>query len=435
MRLALITTLEEFDEAVVKSLETLGYHVIIVKVRGLSPEALSEALRSLDFDYAIVPGSSPHDYEGLGFRVVKGPLSPYTLPYVLQLAGPDALSPAVQAEKVLGPKVMADVAGRVYTDILSSLDPAFTVGGLKVPRNPPPILVASDIYITESRAGENAVEESSYRFSEGADIVVLSSHPNLDRKLYLNTLEAVMSTLGKPVAADPARLETLVEAVDMGAPIAMSLTPGDLDKIPKTLRDRAAYVIIPGEASNWEVRVESLEKARGRALELGYNSVILDPIVNPPVYRGTLESLIASRKLSKLGAPIMLGLNNAVEMADVDTHASTATLILLAAEAGASIVMVGEESYKARGNTREAARAARIASISLKLKTPPKDLGISILDFKGKNPPEGLKYLGRGRVRVEKPGLEVDCRDESSLEELKNRVFWGLIEEACRPWI
>ncbi|MFN4046448.1 MAG: hypothetical protein ACK4H7_03825, partial [Acidilobaceae archaeon] len=313
--------------------------------------------------------------------------------------------------------------------------PAFTVRGLKVPRKPPPILVASDIYITESRAGESAVEESSYRLSEGADIIVLSSHPNLDRKLYLDTLEAVMSALEKPVAADPARLETLVEAVDMGAPIAMSLTPGDLDKIPRTLRDRAAYVVIPGGASSWEARVESLEKAYRRALELGYNSVVLDPIVNPPVYRGTLDSLIASRELSRLGAPIMLGLNNAVEMADIDTHASTATLTLLAAEAGASIVMVGEESYKARGNTREAARAARMASISLKLKTPPKDIGISILDFKGKSPREGLKYLGGGRVKVEKLGLEVNCRDKSSLEELEKNVFWSLIEEACRPWI
>ncbi len=433
MKLALITTLEEFDETIIRNLETLGYHVTVIKVVSLSPEALSEALEGLEFDYAIVPGSSPHDYGGLEFKVVKGSVSPYTLPYILSLASPRVLSPKVQAEKVLGPNVMAEVAERVYMDILSSLEPAFTVGGLKVPRKPPPILVASDIYVTESRVGDAAVEESSYRLSEGADIIVLSSHPTLNSRLYLDTLEAVMSSLGKPVAADPARLETLVEAVDMGAQIAMSLTPGDLDRIPKTLRDKAAYVIIPGETSNWEARVDILERAHSRALELGYNSVILDPIVNPPVYRGTLDSLIASRILSKLGAPIMLGLNNAVEMADIDTHASTATLIMLACEAGASIVMVGEESYKARGNTREAARAARMASISLKLKTPPKDMGISILDFKGKNPPEGLEYLGRGRVKIKKLGLEVNCRDKNSLEELKN--YWNLLGEACRPWV
>ncbi|MEM4739175.1 MAG: hypothetical protein QXE99_05930, partial [Acidilobaceae archaeon] len=132
--------------------------------------------------------------------------------------------------------------------------------------------------------------------------------------------------------------------------------------------------------------------------------------------------------------PLMLGLNNAIEMADIDTHASTALLIYAATEAGVSIVMVGEESYKARGNTREARIAAKLASVSYKLKTPPKDLGYDILRLKGKGPAQNVEYLGHGLVDVN--GLRIDCRrlEDHKYKHIEEDTQRKILE-ACIPWI
>lgn len=435
MKILLITTLKEVDVAVVERIESLGYHVEIVFVESLKPEYVLEAIKGRSFDYAITPGSSPYDYRCLGGRVVKGPLSLKTLPYILELVDPGRLSPTVQAEKVLDPSLATRLASRVLEDVLANATWAFDIRGLKIPLRPPPLIVASDVYLRDSV--EATVMEASYRVSEGADIVVLSGSMDTSRRLYLDTLSNTMD-LGVPVAADPGNLELLVDALDLGAPIAMSLTIDTLDRIPSRFRSEAVFVLVPRAMGEWRYRVEELAKAYEKAVAMGYRSLVLDPVVNPPINRGLLESLIASRDLSlKIRTPLMLGLNNAVEMMDVDTHATIGLLSILAAEAGVSIIMVGEESYKARGSTREAKLASQLASIALKLETPPKDIGLSLLQLKGKKPPEDVNYKGRGVVRIG-DSLEVNCRDIDSLAKAQETVGDELmkkITEVCTPWL
>jgi dihydropteroate synthase-like protein len=429
LKLVLVTTLERLDSSVVGKLRALGYDVEVLSVRSLNPLDVREALRGVSFDYAIVPGTSPYDYSMLGGRVVKGTVSPKTLPYILELVSPNLLSPSVQAEKAVGPKVMIEVSRRVYEDAKTEAIYAFKLGSLGIPLRPPPIIVASDVYIREGRGVDEVLLESAYRYSEGADIVVLSSQPGLSKRVYLDALDRVLS-LGKVVAADPASLEVLVDALDMGAHIAMSLTRSSLSEIPGGLRGKAAFVIIPEIMASWRSRVYELRRAYEEALRLGYENLILDPVVNPPVNRGLLQSFIAAGELSEgVRAPIMLGLNNAVEMMDVDSHASIGVLTLLAAESGVSIVMVGEESYKARGSTREAKKASIIASVALKLDTPPKDLGYTILNLKGKSPPGGVQYKGYARFIVDNE--EVDCREASRRGEVE---CGSKIYEVCAPW-
>jgi len=433
LKIALVTTLRGWDPQVTRRIEALGYSVEIVRVKSLDPASVEEALRGVSFDYAITPGTSPYDYSLLKGRVVKGTISPKTLPYILELVNPEALSPRVQAEKAVGVKTMVKVSRRIYRDVLDGAVYAFKVGGLGVPLRPPPILVASDVYLSEGRSLDEVLMDSAYRFSEGADILVLSSQPGLSRRVYLDALDRVMS-LGKPVAADPGDLGVLADSVDMGAHMAMSLTRRSLASIPGGLRDRVAYVVISERMGSWRTRVYELRRAHEEALKLGYKDVILDPVVNPPINRGLLQSIIASEELSKIiKAPIMLGLNNAVEMIDVDTHASIASLTLLVAEAGVSIVMVGEESYKARGATREAKRASIMASIALKIESPPKDLGITALDLKGKSPPEGVHYRGYAKLTIE--GLDVNCKNIGEVEGVLGEDIRERISKVCTPWV
>ncbi|MEN2999983.1 MAG: hypothetical protein ABDH61_05355 [Acidilobaceae archaeon] len=380
MKLVLLTTLPQLPE-VERALEGLGYSVRVVRVSDLRPKSVAKALEGLSYDYALVPGSSPYDYSGVP-RVVKGTVSAHALPFLLKVVPPSSLSPSLSAEKAAGDR-MREVAEEALRALPRTI--AFSIGALEVPARPPPMLLASDVYHKEGRSAEETAEEAMYREREGANLIVLSADLRAEEGDYLRALEEVMNACKVPIAADAGGLETMVKAMDMGASIGMSLSYSLLPEVPKRLRDRP-YVIIPERMGSWRERAEELRRALQRARELGYEKVIMDPVVNPPVYPGSLQSLAAAQELSDLGTPLLLGLNNAVELMDVDTHASVAVLVFLAAEAGVSIVMVGEESYKARGNTREGRNAIAMAMAALALRTPPKDIGYDALKFKKKRP-------------------------------------------------
>ncbi|MCE4605068.1 MAG: hypothetical protein F7C08_00830 [Desulfurococcales archaeon] len=243
------------------------------------------------------------------------------------------------------------------------------VEGLCVPVEPPPLLVFSEVYSGEARV----------RAGLGADLVVVGAR---DRGLVEEALES-----GVPVGVDSGLDLGFMEwALDVGAVLGMSLTREMLGRVPRRLREEKAFVIIPRSLGSAEDRVRELEAAYRDAIEMGYELPILDPVLEPLVMPGALAGFIAARGLRGLGAPIMLGINNAYELLDADTTGSIPVLASLAAEAGASIILVSEESRKALGATLEARIAADMASIALKWKTQPKDLGLSLLVFKEKRP-------------------------------------------------
>lgn len=397
-------------------LERIPFEVIVVRSRDYRPESVREALKGISYDVAILPGGVPYDYSSVP-RAVKGTISIYALPYVLRTVSVDLLSPSKPAEKALG-RLMVSVARAAMEEMRGAV--AFRVSAAEIPLRPPPMLVASDIYVRAGSSPAEVAEEAQYREREGADIVVLSADPHLEPSEYLKALRATVTSISVPVAADAIRPEVMSASVEAGAQIVLSLTPSSLHTLPREVRERSAIVMIPDRLGGWRERVEDLAKGLERARELGYDKVLLDPVVNPAIYPGSLESFIAAKELSALcDAPLFMGLNNAVEMMDVDTHASVATLTFLAAEAGVSVVMVGEESYKARGNTGEAKISSWIASAALSLRTPPKDLGVNVLWMKGKEPPEGSAYLGRGTAM--EGGKKVRCLEEGE----------GMV---CLPW-
>nr|MEB3861379.1 hypothetical protein [Desulfurococcales archaeon] len=192
---------------------------------------------------------------------------------------------------------------------------------------------------------------------------------------------------GVPVGVDSGLDLGFMEwALDVGAVLGMSLTRDMLGRVPRRLREEKAFVVIPRALGGAGDRVRELEAAYREAVGMGYTLPILDPVLQPLVMPGALEGLIAARGLRGLGAPIMLGINNVYELLDADTTGSIPVLASLAAEAGASIILVSEESRKALGATLEARIAADMASIALKWKTPPKDLGLNLLVSKEKRP-------------------------------------------------
>ncbi|MEM4580653.1 MAG: hypothetical protein QXJ91_05910 [Acidilobaceae archaeon] len=378
----------------------------------------------MSYDYAIAPGLSPFDYSGLE-RVVKGPTAVRLLPRILRRASVDSLSPSKPAERALDEAVVSRVFEEVFEEIAARAV-WVEASDARVPKRPPPIAVLSDIYVEPPADAERVAREAEYRVWAGADAVVLSFDYSLGSRDVLRVVERVLDSIEAPVAVDSPSLDAVAEAVEAGASVAMSFTADTLLEAVARLGDEVFYVVIPRELGDWRLRARELARVCELASKASL-SVILDPVMQPPLSPGSLESLLAARALSSEEAcrdyPVMLGLNNAIELADVDTHASTAILTFLAAEAGASLVMVGEESYKARASTLEAKIAAAMASAALYLRSPPKDMPLNLLPYKSKSPPEGVSYLGSGVF--EKAGGRVDCREESVGELCK---YWSVRE-------
>lgn len=260
------------------------------------------------------------------------------------------------------------------------------LAGKSIPVRPPPLLVAGEAYY---RGSLQPLTRTLERYaSEGADRVVIGfPEPPRGRGVVWRAVSRIADRVGVRVWADIWDPNSMVEAVDAGAEAVLSLTPGRLHSIPPEYRGRAWYVLVPCDpGADWEARVSCLLEGVGRAARIGYTRIIVDPVLNPPVRPGALEGLIACKTLSRKmpGIPLMLGANNVYEMIDADTTGTIGLLAALAGEAGASILLAGEESVKAWGSIVEARIAADLAGLALKYGTPPKDYPLRLLVGKEK---------------------------------------------------
>ena len=386
MRLVLATP-SGVPQEVVERLKGMGFKVEVAVVHDLEREPL-ELARSCGDCIVIVPGSTPYTYpEGSG--VVKGTYSPLTLPHILEEVEPSSLSPSIPAEKVLPPDTIARVFARILRGLRRSYEAAFSLRGLKIPLKPPPILVASEVYVNR---GVNEVAEATWRLAEGADIIVLGAFRAGEEDL-VRALSKVKAAVKAPIGVDPGDRSLLKTLAGVGADLLMSLeldpkSPPDLSWIPSGV----GIVFTPPSPIGmgvWDT-VTWMQRACSHALEVGVNAIVDPVVLRPGAPRGPLVALTSTLIAGKdLRCPVMLGLNNVYEMLDADTQGSIAALTILAGEAGASLLLVGEESWKSRWATLEARLAADIASISLHTGAPPKDVGFNLLPWKGKREGEG----------------------------------------------
>ena len=164
---------ERLDELtiVAHKIRELGYQAVAKLVPSLEPAALERSLSPLCPPReccVIVPGGSPWSYDGLKrITVLKGTYSPRVLPVLLGIYGSAPLDPRLPAEKALGDK-MSRVVEEVLCNIQASLKEP-------IPVRPPPVLVASEVYVDKYCNVDEALDEASVRLDEGADILVLAS--------------------------------------------------------------------------------------------------------------------------------------------------------------------------------------------------------------------------------------------------------------------
>jgi dihydropteroate synthase-like protein len=140
--------------------------------------------------------------------------------------------------------------------------------------------------------------------------------------------------------------------------------------IPQGANERVAFLI------------ENIERAN----ELGIEKIIADPVLEPAIKPGLLESLMAYRlfRNQDRSTPVLYGLGNVTELIDVDSVGVNGILAALAAEVEAQLLFIPEHSTKAKKSVRETSRAAKMMYLAKRRETPPKDLGIDLLALKEK---------------------------------------------------
>ncbi|MEB3766024.1 MAG: hypothetical protein GSR77_07685 [Desulfurococcales archaeon] len=251
-------------------------------------------------------------------------------------------------------------------------------GGLPLSLRPPPFTIVAEVYY---RGYEWTLEKAYTFLAAEADAVSIGIIPGLEPSQ--NILLRLVEELSKDtsVCIDTVNYQIMASAIERGAVCGLSLTHTTMHNLPVRLRDKAAYVFIP-ETRNV---VGELVHVYEEALRAGYSYPIIDPVLYPPIRPGVLERFLYARELaSSISAPLMLGINNVYELVDADTPGLIALLLSLAGEAGVSVILVSEESPKARGAVLETRLAASLVELSLFYGTPPKDYPVRLLFLKSK---------------------------------------------------
>jgi dihydropteroate synthase-like protein len=168
-----------------------------------------------------------------------------------------------------------------------------------------------------------------------------------------------------------------------------------------------------------EERVAFLHENIRTARDLGIEKVIADPVLEPTVKPGLLESLRAYQLFRQQDptTPVLYGLGNVTELIDVDSPGVNGLLAALASEVGANLLFIPEYSAKAMGSVRETAQAARMMFLAKRRERPPKDLGVDLLLLKEKRRTEAPYDIS-----MEAGARVLDARGEYGLE--LDRLGW-----------
>ena len=368
-----------------------------------TPQSIASYLKKAqleDYDLVMVSGAIQGSMklveEDVGVKVVKGPKHAVDIPMLLNVYDPRKLSPDIPADTILI-KEMRNYARRILEKAEMSIAsrPHIAVDGMLIPATPPPIRVISEVTEAHLLTEEELIRTVERRLKEGADIIGLGFQAGVaNPEKVRDFVRLIKREFDSPLILDSIIPSEIIAGVEAGVDMVMSLEAGNIEKVADKIREIPA-VVIPYDsrrkffARTVEDKLRLLEMNVKSALKHNIENLIADPVlepINPSGPAGTFQSLRAycmfKRKRPEM--PLLMGLCNVVELIDADSIGVNALLTMLAAEIGASLVLIVEKSVKTIGSTAEAKIAAQMATIAWEKGTPPKDLGLHLLMFKDK---------------------------------------------------
>jgi dihydropteroate synthase-like protein len=399
---------ETVSRNVAESKHDVDVHPLPVSVAAfITPQLAAQNLVNAgikDYDLILLPGTVRGDVtpveEATGIPTFKGPSNMNDIPLLLGLLDGIELSKTASATEHLSEaqneRALTEIR-RVEENWRSLLKEhgGLVIGsnGCQVPIGSAfPMRVIAEIVNAPTLRLEEVRERARYYQIEGADIVdigMLAGRPRPESSKAI--VEEVKSVIDLPVSIDTLDPTEIIAAVGAGADLVLSVDAGNMKEVAPYVSDVPVVVLptnmregfIPQGANE---RVAFLIENIERATELGIEKIIADPVLEPAIKPGLLESLMAYRLFRNLDrkTPVLYGLGNVTELIDVDSVGVNGILAALAAEVDAQLLFIPEHSAKARRSVRETSRAAKMMFLAKRRETPPKDLGIDVLVLKEK---------------------------------------------------
>lgn len=355
-------------------------------------EHLKEKVSKEKYDAIIVPGLMRGSVKAveaaLGTPVFKGTRYACDIPLIFKNF--DLLSKEEALDTVIS---------RLRNDAWNKLEP-FTGSGFTIGREgvkpvyvgvDGPVRVLAEVVDAPALPRDKVLSRAEYFLKSGADMidiggVVGEEHPRVISELVYEVREKFKV----PVSVDslnPAEIEAAVEA---GADMVLSLDHGNFGEV--RLPSDVAVTVLPTNEKKGEIPRDPAERARKtlemveKARKAGLVKVVADPLLEPPITPGlvnSLKSYILFRE-ADAATPLLFGVGNVTEFIDVDSIGVNALLTMLAQELGVAVLLTTEHSVKCRGSVREVDAARKMAYLAKSLSTPPKDLGIAFFAAKSK---------------------------------------------------
>lgn len=349
-----------------------------------------------DYDVIIIPGlargSASIISEKIGIPCVKGPRHFADISKILSSIRVEKLSSDIPADLIYEGNVSDEISQTLFIIEKSVTDQRFIMAGkVKIPSNPPPIRVVSEITEAHTYNKDKLLQEVVKRIEAGADIVSVgfdASNPMPD--LVYSTIRFIKENYDVPIAIDSMALSEIKAGINAGSDMILNLDAGTINDV-STIPGSTAVVLIPTNIRenivprSVDERLRLIDYILAKAHEKKIENTIVDPIIEPPINPGILTGIETAIELRKRRiSPMMLGISNVTEMMDVDSVGVNALLTVLAYELGISTVLVVEKSHKSKGSTREVVTASKMVALAHVRKTYPKDLGINLLILKEK---------------------------------------------------
>ncbi len=327
------------------------------------------------YDLVLLPGNARGNWKELeektGTKIRLGSIHAADLKKVLENIDKIELSHTVPACKLLSSIMAEEIMKLVESD----------VSGVELPA------VAGDVVIGEGRLkivaeivdasemGRDELEERiEYYVRSGADVIDLGMPVDCSVEKAVRAVRIALDCCNA-VSVDTFNPKIIERCVKEGVHMIMSLSHQNLKAID-SIDDQAIVMV----SRNVEELLKLVEFARKR----GKNNVIADCILDSPLsFYASLERYAKYRRLDER-TPMLFGAGNVTELCDADSIGINAILAFLAEEVGANALFTTEASCKTRGSVRELRVASYMARAARLRKTPPKDLGFSLLVVKEK---------------------------------------------------
>jgi len=329
---------------------------------------------SINADLILLPGLCRGSAEIVekvtGIPTFKGPKNILDLPEVLKAIKEGVkLSRELPADEVLS----LDVEEKIK--IIRKK--AFEIKRERIPLSKIPLIITEVVDAPRTEI-QKLVERIEYYVSQGADVIDLGmiageSHPDFIESIGELKDMLLEKEINVPISVDTLNekeLETAIESKEVD--LILSVDEGTLEHMVTS----KPTVIVPTNQeegffpTNPRDRVLFLEGLLERAKELGYKSVVADPILEAVPNLG--RSLVAYKLFRERNEeiPLLMGVGNVVELYDADSVGMNALLGGLAVELEASLLLTTENSCKTRGSVRELKRAVDMNLIRMQKDGP-----------------------------------------------------------------